>query len=147
MSVSTNFEFNTADQTSSLKLYVDLVLVTQYDYNAGQVTLSERINTDIVTLLQLNNNLYQINRWNDFLIQIFNPPNLSLQKFDEDMKKKNTEITGKYKYTNDLVSDVTYSDATKLVTFEPRSEITFSFSDFNNWRHFLNHFYLISYNF
>jgi len=141
MSVNPIFDFNTLTQTSTLQLYVDNILVTEYDYNAGTVTLEERLNVDILTLPQLRENLDNIIKWYNFLTQILNTSNPVLDKFNDDIKKKNNQVKADYSCNNIVVTDAAFSSITKLFTFQPRAQIVFNFSDFNNWKNFLNKFY------
>lgn len=140
MSIQPKYTINTLDNTATIDIYVLGVLATTYSYASDEVTLEERPNIDTLSIADLAINVEGINTWigliNKYLINISGV----VSRFDEEQKKTNTTIHGKMEIKGDQISDVLFTESTKLCAFQPRNMIVLSYTNFKKWAVFLDVF-------
>lgn len=129
-----------ANMSAEISIFVIDQFVTSYTFSNNEVTLSERPNIDVVTIPNLKNNIEQILKWIKLIIENLNPVTGNLSRFENDLKKTNNNLNGKFECKGDNISDVQFNDNTKLSTFQPRPERVMKFKDFVEWSKFLNKF-------
>lgn len=135
-----NYAISTRDDTASLGVYVDGVLVTTYDYAGGAIELSKRDTPVDVPLDQLLAIVESIGRWVYRITQELRPETGAISELDEHYIKDPVALTlrGVFKVSDGKVTDATYANATGLTTFDARGKRTLTFAEFVAWRGFLH---------
>lgn len=129
---TTQYVFNTVDNSADLDLLVGGNLETTYYYQNNNVTLSERPNDVTIDFAMLKNNINEIFIWIS-LIDTHLQTNGALTDFSLEVQKTATVITYKLELAGEEVIDATYTIATGNTLFLARPEVILSWQDFKRF--------------